>query len=457
MVGDTAPQGPVTDGVTSVLDRDPSPTSNADSLRARKAAAEFANLALTSLQEVDGESAGTGVDTSSIEPSLVKLGVAVGILEAVEGQTDSYQLNQAWFENPIEATGDNLEKNGASTAALLADLLGEVAANELGIPSQDLGALGVWNPIPNPKTKKATGFYLVNYPKDPENPNQAQVFGVGILHNWAFTADATDGQEEDESSGPTEIDVRVWGLLPLIQVGNDGLELVLGEAGYPLNMGAMVGGANQQAILDENGLSFNGVKFSALLDIQGDPIIQLSVVLQQLKLPTDTEAADRNLSEILQITPPELLATVSTLCVAALERLLGQDNRAAYLLPIFGLSPVVPNSGVRLPILRWDLLLSNAQQGQSLSTPFVTWFNSLLNTESGFTTWMNAIASLLGSTVPTVRGSGTAADPFAVALLSDEGIGTLSFYRHYPSRYARDSVFTARIQFHGTGGAIRDG
>ncbi|NEO04175.1 MULTISPECIES: DUF6603 domain-containing protein [unclassified Moorena] len=402
------------------LEADVVPLSTSlDNIQAREAAAEFATNALAVLQDSDNGS--DGFDSSKISPALIKLGVAIGLLEAVPNEQDSYQLNQTWFENPLGVTGENLKTNGATIASLLAELLGEVAANELGIPSQDLGALGVWNPIPNPKTDQPTGFYLVNYPKDQDNPAEDQIFGIGVLHSWDFGTSASG-----PSKGPSQIDVRVWGLLPLLEIGDNGLDLVLGQQGYPLNMGAFVGGADNQPILDEQGLSFNGVKFSALLDVLGDPVIQLSVVLEQLQLPTETAPADRNLSEIAQITPPELLATISTLFVAALERFLGQDSKAAYLLPIFGLSPMVPNSEVRLPLLRWDLLLSQAQSGGSLGTPFINWFNDLLNTESAFATWMNAISSLLGNQSPEVQGSGTQADPYSVVLLSDDAIGTLS-------------------------------
>lgn len=355
-----------------------------------------------------------GFDSTQLAPTLIQLGLAIGLLRTVGGDPNSVELNADWFKNPLAATGSNLSNNGAHIASLFSSLLGEISASALGLPAQDLGAMGVWNPIPNPMTGLATGFYLVNYPLDAALPDGDQVFGIGILHSWAFSA------------GSEQIDVRVWGLLPVLQIGSTGFSLVLGKQGYALNMGAEFAGAAGAKLIDSNGFSFNGVKFSALLDILGSPTVDLSVVILQLQLPTDTVPADRNLSQIEQITPQEWLSTVATLFVSALEQVLGQDQRASNLLPIFGLSPIVPGSSQRLPLLAWDQLISQGQSGAPLFAPFVNWFNALLAEEGAFAAWMGAIGGLLGIAAPSVSGSGSALDPYLTEMISDPAYGALS-------------------------------
>ncbi|CDG81659.1 DUF6603 domain-containing protein [Janthinobacterium agaricidamnosum] len=366
-----------------------------------------------------GAEAGAGLfDATQLAPTLVKLGVAVGLLRAVPDTPDAYVLNAAWFENPLNVTGDNLGRNGATIALLFAELLGEVSAGALGLAAQDLGAMGVWNPIPNPQNGKATGFYLVNYPVDAARPDGDQVFGIGILHQWQF-------QPGGANAGAGDIAVRVWGLLPVLRIGQGGMALVLGQSSYPLNMGLEFAAPGSDNMIDSNGLSFNGVKVSAQLSLAPSPAVDLSVVILKLKLPTEVTASDRNLGQIAQITPQEWLSTVSTLCVTALQRVLNQDQRLAYLLPIFGLSPVLPNSALRLPLLGWEQLLSLASAGQPMYTPFVAWFNQLLAQQDAFAGWMGAIAALLGMPSATVDGAGSQADPYRVALLQDSQFGTL--------------------------------
>ena len=355
---------------------------------------------------------------SQLAPTLIKLGEAIGILMAVPDTENAYQLNQAWFQNPLNVTGDNLGTNGATIASLFTELLGEVSAGALGLPGQDLGAMGRWNPIPNPQTGKATGFYLVNYPQDPNLPNGDQIFGIGVLQQWKFDAVAgADG---------VNIGVRAWGLLPILKIGTGGMSLVLGQSANPLNMGLEFSGADQQNIVDANGLSFNGVKVSAQLQLAPSPQVDLSVVILKLKLPTELVATDRNLAQVAQITPQAWLSTVATMFVTALQKVLQQDTQLANLLPIFGLSPIVPGSEVRLPMLAWDQLLSLASSGQAIYTPFVAWFNQLLAQENAFTTWMQCIASLLGLPSAKASGSGSQADPYLVSLLNDDGVGKLS-------------------------------
>ncbi|NVI83615.1 DUF6603 domain-containing protein [Janthinobacterium sp. BJB401] len=357
-------------------------------------------------------------DASQLAPTLLKLGIAIGILRAVQGQANSYELNPDWFQNPMNLTGDNLSTNGATIAELFAELLGEVSASALGLPAQDLGSMGVWNPIPYPGSLTATGFYLVNYAVNPDLVNSDQVFGIGVLHQWDFAAQGV-------ADGVSDIEVSAWGLLPVLKIGQGGMHMVLGNSDFPLNMGVQFAAAGGQNIINSNGLSFNGVKFSAQLDL-GAPSVDLSVVVMQLQLPTELVPADRNLSQIAQITPQEWLSTVSTLFVSALQQVLSQDNRASNLLPILGLSPIVPDSAVRLPLLRWDTLLSQAKADASLGAPFVAWFNSLLADEAAFPAWMGAIGALLGVAAPEVAGDGSVAAPFMVPLLSEPAYGALA-------------------------------
>lgn len=357
-------------------------------------------------------------DGSQLAPTLIKLGEAIGILQAVPDADKAYALNPAWFENPLRVTGDSLGSNGTSIAMLFTELLGEVSAGALDLPAQDLGTMGMWNPIPNPLTGLATGFYLVNYPVDENQADGDQIFGIGILHQWQFQSDSV--------GDALKIAVRAWGLLPIIKIGAGGMALVLGHGACPLNMGLEFTGADGQNIVDSNGLSFNGVKVSAQLKLAPAPAVDLSVVALKLKLPTELVASDRNLSQIAQITPQEWLSTVATLFVTALQKVLNQDSRLANLLPIFGLSPIVPNEELRLPLLGWEQLFSLAHAGKPMYTPFVAWFNQLLVEDGAFVTWMGAIASLLGMQGVKAGGSGTQAEPYLVPLLADDGFGNLS-------------------------------
>ncbi len=378
---------------------------------------------------------------------VLSLAIAAGVLVPVEGKPGAYEVNGAWFSDPLGNTAAAFQQNGPELAQLLIGLLGEISGSALGVPAQNLGDLGTWLPIINPATKGPTDFYLATFPLE-----NAQIFGIGILHQWPVELGSLPGG----IVGPDALVVRAWGLVPLFRLGttpeNAGFELVLGKRGFGMQLGIQVEGKDGQPLISANGFSFTGIKLTATIDLAAEIKLDIALVVLQLLLPTETEPRDRTLSDLAKLTGQEILSTAASLFVTALGEFTNQTERAAYLLPTLGLSPIVPGSEVRLPLLDWVAFMQLAINGGNLAQPFINWFNNLLANPDFLQAWLQAIGGLMNGAPVTVSGAGTRGEPFSLPIINIEQIGVLSFQaasevaeagkrRFYPGLAFRSELF----------------
>ncbi|WP_446744546.1 DUF6603 domain-containing protein [Silvibacterium acidisoli] len=351
------------------------------------------------------------IEISGLDPTVAKLGLAVGLLQPGEG-VDTYLLNTAWFADPLGATQLSLTTNGPQLADLIAALLGSLGGTALGIPLENTRNLGTWYPILNPSTGQPTGLYLVS-----QTTGALSIFSLGINYNWPL--------------GDT-FAIRAWGLLPILQVGNASYELIIGQDSAPLTVGIET--ASSTPLINAYGLQLAGMRLTGSLALLPDASASISLEAVGLQLPGESEPKDRSLSDLEQLTGTQILATVSTIFVAAMSDALGTpDNpQLGYVLPVLGMSPVLPQAVQTLfpdavmPLLRWDEMITAAINGGNPAQPFKNWFSALLSTPDVMGAWLASIQGLEGLTPSAATGSGTRENPWNIAILSNS-VGALSF------------------------------
>ncbi len=356
------------------------------------------------------EEADQGITFSGLDPLLGSLGELVGLLTGA-GQ-DKYALDKDWFSDPINNIKNGVTDNPEKFSAVLGQLLGKVGGNALGIPVTDPALLGTWYPISY--GGKTTGFYLVSYPKGNET-----VLGLGVLHTWKVP------------ENNTLLKVNVWGLVPFVRIGNGGFAITFTSPGYPIVAGVAAEGADSNGpLVDINGVSFNGVKFSASVDFAASNPFDVSLEVLALQLPGDAKPTNRSLADLAAITGDQILETAASLFVGALSKAFpGQEQRIRYLPALLGMSTQVPNSDVKMPILEWYKLFYNASNSGTggPAAIFVNWFNTVSSNNDLLKTWLTCLSGFLQNAVGEVTGTGTRIDPFKVTLLTISSIGSLGF------------------------------
>ena len=354
---------------------------------------------------------------ADLNPVIATLGQMVGLLTPTKDASGAAQFSLVfdWFSDPLARTSAGVKNNGDQVVALMAQLLGEVGGTALGIPVSNPGLLGTWYPINLPGSTTPSGLYAVAYELGAQQDGatvKRQVLGLGTLYTQAIKVPAA-------SVGPAEIDVDVWGMLPLVQVGGGSFELALGAAGSPLSLGVAVV-APGGPILDVAGFSFAGVKMTGTIDVAAADPLGFSTVVLQLKLPGEASAKDRSLAQLADIGADELLTTAAALALGALGTVTGAGDRLQNLLPVLGL-----RSTTKVPTLGWVELAGLAASGGDVSRPFLDWFTALVSDGAAISDWLGSLSKLLGVAAPAVTGAGTRADPHSVPILSAD-VGTLA-------------------------------
>ncbi len=350
------------------------------------------------------------LDFSSLDPLLIDIGLMIGLLTA---SGDQLSLNGQWFANPLKNTSDGFKNNSDRLPDILEKLLGELSGNALGIPIKDPALLGRWFPLRNPQTGEVTDLNIVNYSQGSE-----QIFGFGVRHSYTVKLSGAE-------VGPDEVVMSVWGLIPLIKVGPDGLGFVIGQAGYPITLGAAAD-CGDSPMIDFGGLSLGGFKFSANLDFAASSPFSLSMEILQLKLPSESKASNRSLSELAQITGQEYLEIAASLFMAALYRLSDQHEKGKYLLAVVGLSSTVEGTDLKVPTLDWLAMIQDLSEGGTLPKPVTTWFNELLSDSASINNWLACVSGLMGKPAPTITGDGSRSSPYTLPLYAIDSIGTLN-------------------------------
>lgn len=354
----------------------------------------------------------SSITFSGLEPQIAQLGLAVGLLQTT-ATAGTYSLNVTWFENPLKNTKAALTANGQGLAGLLEAVLGSLGGTALGIPAADTDSLGTWYPILNPSTGLPTGLYLVAQTLAPNT-----IFGLGVNHTWELTQ---------------TLSVRAWALAPLIAITGNSVESaysITPEAALTVGIETV----SSTPLVSAYGLELGGMRLSGSLVPGGDASIALVAV--GLQLPGETQPSDRSLADVEQLTGAQILSTVSTVFVAAMSEALSGNTAnptLGYVLPVLGLSPVLPATvttlfpDVQMPVLRWDEIVEQAIAGSDLGKPFKDWFNTLLSDGQTMQAWLASIQGLEGLTVAAGLGDGSRTNPWSVEILNVGSVGTLSF------------------------------
>ena len=350
------------------------------------------------------------LESDSVDSLLLNVGQMIGLLLESNGQ---YALNDQWFANPLQQTSAGFKENSNKLPAILSELMGELSGNALGIPVKDPGLLGTWYPIKNPSNGDPTGLHIVNYALAGD-----QVFGLGVRHSWSVKL-------SDADVGPNEIVASVYALVPLIKVNPEGLDLVIGQEGYPITMGALVD-SGENPMIDFAGFSMKGVKLSAGINFGGSQPFDLAIDVIQLKLPSDSKPQDRSLSDIAQLSGQQYLETAVSLFMSALARLSNQSDQGKYLLAVIGLSNRVEGTDIEVPTLDWLAMAGDLSQGGSLPKPVMDWINALLSDKTKLENWLTCIGGLVGDPTPNITGEGTRDKPVSIVINTVEAIGTLA-------------------------------
>ncbi|MDP9840617.1 hypothetical protein J2T09_005405 [Neorhizobium huautlense] len=373
------------------------------------------------------------ISAKDTDNQVIQLGQACGLLRPVPGEEGVSELNDSWFEDPVAKTGAGLADNPETLARLIAGLIGDLSGSSLGIPVKEPGELGTWYPFNKPNTEEPSGLYLATQRSAEEATGTGQpptVFGVGVMYKKTITLTDEDKAQLDlVADGPEGIDINVWGLIPLVLLGNGAVAVVAGSDAHPFTMGFEIVGSGNTPLVSVAGFSFEGVRVSVNIAPSSADPISLSLVVLQLKLPTDPAPVDRTLADLQAITGAEILATASALALAALTKLVGEQPSLPFLLPALGLGPSVPGiDGVVLPILRWDEFVENAINGGPLAQPFVDWFTALASDPNLLSAWLQAVGGAVGGltgAAATLSGSGSRQDPYKVPVFGVAGAGTL--------------------------------
>lgn len=364
------------------------------------------------------------------DPPILTLGTAIGLLIEDPNAKGTFTLNPDWFADPIGATGDGLASGGPALAALIAQLIGQASGSSLGIPAQAPANLGVWYPILNPSAQpepKPTGLYIASTPTE----SGGSILGAGTLYQTSVTlSELTVSPAAAALSGPDTIALNVWGLVPLLKM-DGGVDVALGTAEGAITIGFQVTAGDGETLITSNGFSFSGVRLTCDLSFVPSPAVGVSLVIENLTLPTVPVAKDYTLADLEAIGGDGLLALVAALAMGALTRAVGETPATGFILPAVGLGPSVPGiADVTLPILRWDQFATLAISGGDIAQPIRDWFTAIASDAAMLQAWLTAAGGLIANltgTSPAVTGSGGRADPYEIPLFSISGIGALGF------------------------------
>lgn len=360
--------------------------------------------------------AGSIVTFTGLDPALAALGEAISLL-ASSGD-DSYEIRHDWFTDPITKTRQGFGEGSASVAELLRVVLGQVAGQALGIPVEDPALLGTWYPLKDPTSGKATGLYLVSFEKT-EDGRASTAFGLGVRQDWQVP------------TAKPAAKIGVWGLAPLLLYREGRLFAAFDQPGFPISLGLAATGATTAPLIDTHGCELAGVRVGAGLDLyaasRGRDALDLAIEVLGLKLPGEEKPRDRSLADLAGISGEEILETVASLFLGAVQQASpAAESRLAFLLPMLGFSARVPEHEEKLPLLAWHRLFAIAAAGGDVARPFIDRWNSLAADPDLLRLWLATVAGFLGSAEP-VRGSGSRTDPFVARIYGGGGAAALGF------------------------------
>jgi len=216
---------------------------------------------------------------NDIDPIVLGLGLASGLLTEVDGSTVEVRVHEEFFEDPIA----HVKKIGEASDAtkqrkqffrLLMTLFGSASSETVEARAE--GENREWYRI-------SEGLYLVS-------AGTEDIFGLGIYKHW--------------SSG--EIRVSTVGYVPLIGITADGLEPLLLK--HPAELSIQVAGTSEGKRFGADEFRFKGIRIDAKL-AGTTPGAEITIL--DLKRP-NSSARDYSLREF-QKQPKELAQLILSL------------------------------------------------------------------------------------------------------------------------------------------------
>ena len=310
------------------------------------------------------------MNATDLSTELQDLAKALGLIDPQNGQFD-----WNWFADPLSSIKKVFSNQGQRDAfnELLNALIAPTSID--GIPSDES-----WHPL---LANQPRGNVYLTIREDGANV----MFGVaGEFHS------------------ATSPDASLRAHLPLFLSDGTNVSAVAGAANGPLQVGLRVdlnlsGAIQLQAIDVEFQLTFAPSVSS-----------QATVTLVQFDLGSGPEDITLDSTDI----GSELIPVVLRLIQQEVSSLVGPNPIKDYLLPLLGVE------GNPVPPFPFTELTRGPQALQ-------TWFLSMLQGPTpSITEWLQDLAGLLGTSAPTVGGTGTSADPWKVELFAIPGGSTNS-------------------------------
>ncbi len=345
------------------------------------------------------------VSAKDIDPSVLQLSLAAGLLQRTDPTSQDYTVSTAWFSDPVRHTGMALAANESALPGLLCHLIGANTGSAMNIPAQSPGRLGTWYPLatgPDKTTATAPvcGPCLVSSP----------AASGGTMLGLGFT---TERQVAAASEDETDLTVRLWGILPAV-ILNNGITAALADSDQGILLGIELA-ATTGTLASGGGLSLSGVRLSADLTPSATSApVAVSIDVLGLQLPGQTAPANISLTTL---TGKDQIDAIRGLITVALARVLGKAApQLGALAPLLGFGGQVGTFG-SVPPLNWLGLIA-AARNNTVTTLFTDWLRKIAGTPSTLRAWGAAFGMLAcGSATPQVSGSGNTGDPITVPLV----------------------------------------
>jgi hypothetical protein len=381
------------------------------------------------------------ISPQDLDPNVVRLACLVGLLTRdAEDTGGMLTLQTDWFNNPLDHLREIPARRGAELVQLLESLLGSVAGNALGTPTNTLNRS--WYPIRNPGAEAnesfgpqhapgasgsptanvvtgATGLYLVTYETEEASPagESRIVVGLGLMRSFV--------------SGSLTFTVYAYFPLLALPAGDEGY-FVLGQSDDPAELGFEITGGG--AAFGSGDVSFDGLKVAMEVFFNGDAP-RPEIVLLNLRLPGQPKPADVSLLDLIANGPINKWISLGLSVLAArlaasplMNSPAGSIEAMVYdLMALLGLIGDVPS-------FDWQGLSENPSD---ITVLLNDWIKAIASSPEFLKSWLASLRDALaqGATVPlnssssveAVSGNGTRADPWAIQLVQLGDETALSF------------------------------
>lgn len=174
------------------------------------------------------------INVSDVGPGIGSLGELIGLL-VPDSDQDTYEINSAWFQNPVPS----LEQIGTRLSALSGLIAAVLGPADTTAPAVFDGAN--WYSIPNPATANRSGLWIVS------SPANAASGELGLGSYFGF------------STGEVSVTVSVY--LPLFSYDSTGAQLLVGSTDTAIQLALIANSTGP--IQDQQGATFTGLEIAS--------------------------------------------------------------------------------------------------------------------------------------------------------------------------------------------------